>query len=337
MMRLLGVELTRLRKRRAVLVLLLGALVAPLLIAAGVAWSARPVTEVEAQDARDQVAAELASPDFQDMIDECVANPAEWGVPTETAVAKRVCFQQNRPRVDWYLTRPPLRWNDQKINSLLVLSLTTALMMLAASTFIGHDWNSGSMSNQLLFEPRRQRVFWAKALAVMLMALLASALALALFWGVIGTATHIWDIRVPKDAVRSVLTSSGRGMIFVAAASVGAYAITNLFRSTVVTLGLMFVMVVASSVLISLLPIADAERFQLPTNVAAWVNGQASYYRDISEACYAAMDRGQETPAGLDCQPNGLLTLWGAAQYFGVLLLASVGASARSFHRRDVV
>ena len=39
----------------------------------------------------------------------------------------------------------------------------TLLMLLAGTTFAGHDWNTGSMSNQLLFEPRRARVWVAKA------------------------------------------------------------------------------------------------------------------------------------------------------------------------------
>ena len=39
-------------------------------------------------------------------------------------------------------------------------------MLLLGTTFAGHDWNTGSMSNQLLFEPRRERVWLAKALAV---------------------------------------------------------------------------------------------------------------------------------------------------------------------------
>ena len=41
--------------------------------------------------------------------------------------------------------------------------LLAILMMLAGTTFAGHDWASGSVSNQLLFEPRRPRVWAAKA------------------------------------------------------------------------------------------------------------------------------------------------------------------------------
>lgn len=336
MMRLVRVELTRLRKRRAVLVLLLVSLIAPLLIVGGTVWDTRPVSAAETQEARALVAEELASEDFQSMIDQCVAHPGQWGVRAKGDNAKRQCLKQNKPRVDWYLQRSPLRLGEQFSTGLLVLSLATALMMLAATTFIGHDWNSGSMSNQLLFEPRRSRVFWAKSLAVVLMALLASALALSIFWGGLGIAAQVREIQVPDGFVRSVLERSGRGVLFVAAAALGAFAITNLFRSTVVTLGLLFAIVVAASVVVSLLPFPDNERLQISVNLAAWINGDARYYRDISSACWDALDRGQAAPADLDCRQQGLITLWGSVQYFGALLLTAVGLSFWTFHRRDV-
>ena len=39
-------------------------------------------------------------------------------------------------------------------------------MVIAGCTFVGADWASGSMTNQLLFVPRRTRVWLAKAAAV---------------------------------------------------------------------------------------------------------------------------------------------------------------------------
>ena len=62
MIRLVGVELTRLRKRRAVVVLLLLALMAPLIVAAGVAWETRPVSAEETARARELVQRELGVP-----------------------------------------------------------------------------------------------------------------------------------------------------------------------------------------------------------------------------------------------------------------------------------
>ena len=48
-MRLFTVELTRLRWRRAVVILLVGCVVIPALLWAGLAWSTRPVSDAEIQ------------------------------------------------------------------------------------------------------------------------------------------------------------------------------------------------------------------------------------------------------------------------------------------------
>lgn len=334
MIRLVRVELTRLRKRRAVVVLLLVALIAPLLVAALVAWSTRPVSAAETARAREQVQREMSSRSFDRMIEECAAAPRDWGVRAEpdTDDARAQCLEQNRPRVEWYVARPPLRWGDQLATAGMVLSLVTVLMMLAATTFIGHDWSSGSMSNQLLFEPRRLRLFVAKALAVVLLALLASALALALLWGGIGLTAYLRDIDPRGEVVDRIWQSGLRGVVFVAAAALGAFAVTNLFRSTVFTLGAMFAVVVLSSILLVMLPFPDAQRFSLPVNVGAWVGGKATYYREVAQTCFS----GPRPPEGMDCQEYGVVTLWESARYFGSMLVLALGLSAWSFQRRDV-
>ena len=55
-------------------------------------------------------------------------------------------------------------WSDEREqgSGLAVVVVVSLLLVLAGTTFAGHDWNSGSMSNQLLFEPRRARVWVAK-------------------------------------------------------------------------------------------------------------------------------------------------------------------------------
>ena len=54
------------------------------------------------------------------------------------------------------------------------------------------------MSNQLLFEPRRPRVWAAKALAVLVLAgLVAAAVVLAAFWAGAGRLAEPRDITVP--------------------------------------------------------------------------------------------------------------------------------------------
>ena len=61
-MRLLAVELTRLRWRRAVVILLVGCVVIPALLWAGLAWSTRPVSDAEIQQAKEHGRPEQRGP-----------------------------------------------------------------------------------------------------------------------------------------------------------------------------------------------------------------------------------------------------------------------------------
>jgi ABC-2 type transport system permease protein len=54
-MRLMSVELTRLRWRRAVIVLLVACVLVPTLIWVGLAWNTRPVSDSDLRDAQQQV------------------------------------------------------------------------------------------------------------------------------------------------------------------------------------------------------------------------------------------------------------------------------------------
>ena len=61
-------------------------------------------------------------------------------------------------------SRLPRSWTSRTSakGSGLAVVVSHLLLVLVGTTFVGHDWNSGSMSNQLLFEPRRLRVWAAK-------------------------------------------------------------------------------------------------------------------------------------------------------------------------------
>ena len=86
MMRLLGVELTRLRWRRAVVLLLLACLVVPGVIFAATAWNTRPVSGAELAHAQQQVDRMRDEPGHQP------SDPALRAAPGEVRrhVARRV-------------------------------------------------------------------------------------------------------------------------------------------------------------------------------------------------------------------------------------------------------
>ena len=101
--------------------------------------------------------------------------------------------------MEWFVSRSELRLRRERCAGpgLGVVTILMGLLMLVGTTFAGADWNSGSMSNQLLFEPRRARVWLAKGGAVLALALTTSAVLLAAFWGGIALLVRSRGIDVP--------------------------------------------------------------------------------------------------------------------------------------------
>lgn len=325
-MRLYLAELTRLRLRRAVVLLLLACALVTVVVFVGTAWNTRPVSEAELQQAQEQVERELEQPYFRRQLARCERNPDRFGAPSAAA-----CAESMGPRVDWFLSRPQLRMGDALRGSGLgVITVLMGLLMLAGTTFAGADWNSGSMSNQLLFEPRRTRVWLAKAAAVLTMAVVSSAVLLGAFWGAMSLLAASRDITTRPEVADLILASSARAVLVIGAAAVGAYAVTMLFRSTVFTLGAMFAVVVGGAVVIALLGLSEA---WFPNkNLGAVIWDGTRYYLEPPEVCFSS----PSPPEGVNCSEFGRLSLWQGARNLGVLLVATVAASLWSFRRRDV-
>jgi hypothetical protein len=319
-MRLVGVELTRLRWRRAVLILLLLAVVIPAIIAAARVWSTRPVTA-------DEIATVISN-NAQD-IARCEKHPNQYGVPK--AAGEQACTDLI---VSWYTGREKLSLAGERTggSGMGVIAVLTVLLMLAATTFVGHDWNSGSMSNQLLFEPRRGRIWAAKAASVTLLALVVSAVVSTAYWLTIWATVKVRDLPVLDGALSDALGYGWRGAAFATAAALGGYALTMLFRSTVATIGVLFGVAVAGGIVIAALAIG--EQWQPQKNVAAIVKDGTTYYVDVPQSCYAP-GRGPAT-ADDECDPSRELTLAHGTAYYGAALVLTMGASVVSFRRRDV-
>ena len=68
------------------------------------------------------------------------------------------------PNRDDYLPREELDLRGTlKGNGMGVAILVIGLLIIAGSTFAGADWSSGSIRNQVLFEPRRSRSMRGRA------------------------------------------------------------------------------------------------------------------------------------------------------------------------------
>lgn len=326
MIRLVEVELTRLRWRRAVKILLIACLAVPVIVFVVTAWTTRPVSAADLEQAQEMVERERAQPYFQRDLARCENRPQRWGVEDASQ-----CEEMMGPQVNWFLDRPQLDLAEAHRNQgLAVIVFLSGLLMLSATTFVGADWNSGSMSNQLLFEPRRIRIWLAKALAVMTTAAVAMGVVLAAFWAGMSLLAGSRDIQTAAVVVDRIQGSSVRAVIFVAAAALGAYAVTMLFRSTVFTLGALFAVVVVSSIVLAALGLS--ERWMPHTNVAAVILDGASYYREVPDECFM----GRRPPEGLDCRQTGRVDLSQAALYLGSFLAVAVALSLATFRRRDV-
>lgn len=317
-MRQLRVELTRLRWRRAVVVLLLLALAIPALIGASRIWSTRPVSEAEI--------AQLVRTNAEEL-QRCVERPRQFGLPR--SADEQQCTDRI---VEWYAGRSPLRLAEEQVGSGLgVVAVLTMLLMLLGTTFAGHDWATGSMSNQLLFEARRGRVWSAKAAAVTLVSLVTATVVSTAYWLVLYGVARLRDLPLREDALLDSLAYGLRGAGFAAAAALGGYALTMLFRSTVATIGVLFAVTVAGGIVLAALDVSD--RWQPAANLAAIVNNGTTYWVPVPESCWSG---GEEPQPGSECDPEAHLSLGHGVGYYGTALVLVGAASVLTFRRRDV-
>lgn len=332
MRRLLGVELTRLRLRRAVLLLLVAAFVIPLLIGLSAWWNTRPPSAEEQQRVDAQVATERQQPYVQKELRRCLAEPERYGVDPEADVSA-TCELNVLPQPEWfgYYQELDLVGERQQGSGLGVVVVVTLLLILAGTTFAGADWNSGSMSNQLLFEPRRIRVWTAKALAVTGLAAVIGVVVLSGYWLALYAVARSRDLRVADGVLLDCLQMGWRGAGVAAAAALGGYALTMLFRSTVATLGVLFAVSLAGGLLIAATGVADSGRWQPQNNFTAIVLNGTDYYAEVPEDCFV-----RNPPSGLDCDETRTLSAKSGSLYSGALLLIAGVPSLLLFRRRDV-
>ena len=322
-MRLLGVELSRYRSRQAiVLLVLLGAAMA--IVLAGVtAWDTRPLTDRDRTEAAAQADLESQRPALRREVQACERDPLSYLGPDASAAE---CADALVPSAESYYPRQALDLgsvlNDYGVHLAVVL---IGLLLVAASTFVGADWASGSMVNQVLFEPRRVRLWTAKAGAVALSSAAVALVVLGGFWLALWLVARARGIDVPDRDVQQVLWHLLRAAVLAAAGAVGAMALTMAFRHTVATLALLFVIAVGGEIAVNLLPVDGAGRWSVGNNVFGWLDPRHRYF-DASIDCVP----------GERCRVIETMTHLEAGLYLGVLLVIAVVVSVLWFRRRDV-
>lgn len=321
---LLLVELTRLRWRRAVVVLLIACLVVPIAIWVATAWSTRPFSDADIAEAERQVEYETSQGWVKDEIARCEEDPEMYGGGPDVD-----CAEMITPRVENYLYRQQLDVGVVLDNqAVAVVALLAILTLVLGTTFVGHDWNTGSISNQLLFEPRRRRVWASKALAVLVTGLVVGGLVLLAFWGATAALAAERDVAVTAAQWADVRATAARGVVLVALAGLLGYALTMLFRSTVATLGVGLGVVAGGSLGILALVGEGGMRWLLPSNALAVLNDGYDFYV-WSPAC----DGGYESGAA-SCLRT--ISLADGSLYLGVVLVVVVALSLWTFDSRDL-
>lgn len=318
-MRGVVVELSRFRSRRAVAAILVAMLGISALVMAAVVYETRPLDAAERDRAEQRF--ERESADALPQIEACREDPEEFfGGPVPPEECETL-----GPQIEWFAARPSLDMAEaaEATGPGIAVALA-ALAILVGATFAGADWGSGSMTNQLLFRPRRLRLWWSKAVAVVVGSVVAAAASLAVFWGCLLAVAQARSVPVGDAVWREILLGSGRGLLLVAAGALGGYALTMWLRRTGGTIGLMFGFTLVTELMVSVLPIDRVSQWSVLNNLAAWASGGTEVYDD--SGCVPTAP----------CDPVYTLTFEHAAAVLGGLLLAALVVSLIAFRRRDV-
>jgi len=323
MSRLLRVELARYRSRRIIALLLLLAALLAALVAFKSAWDTRPITRQEAATARANAEMEPQNGDVKQELDACLANPEQY---LGTGTTAEDCRENFTGSPSNYLPRKQLDLDGTvKGNGLGVAIAVAGLLVIAAAVFAGSDWASGSIVTQLLFEPRRSRVWVAKAIAVTVASGAVALVTIGGFWLALYLVAA--DRGAPHGS--AVVSDVGwhvlRAVLFATGAALGAFALTMLFRHSVATLALLFTYAVGGELFAILLPVDNLGRWTLGNNVYGWLETQMRYFDPSAPCARLGNCNGLEHIGHLQ-----------GGVYLLVLLLVAVLASLVTFRRRDV-
>jgi ABC-2 type transport system permease protein len=327
--RLLLVELARFRSRRAIMLLGALAVLVAIVLAGVTTYQTRPLTASDRADAAAQ--ADLNSRDslLQGEVKDCKSNPEAFLGPNATAAE---CDTTIVPSAADYYPRKALDlgtvlshqnlFNSSGFGLALIL---VGLMIIAGCTFAGADWGSGSITNQLIFESRRTRLWLAKAGAVVLGSGAIAVVTLGGFWLALWLVAGARGIDVSSAEAGHVVWHVVRAVALTTGAALGGFALTMIFRHTVATLALLFVYSVGGEIAVGLLPVEGAGRFSVGNNVFGWLATRQRYFDST-----------------IDCSPSErcsniqTMTHLESGLFLGVLLVVAVAVSLLWFRRKDV-
>ncbi|MBV9832214.1 MAG: hypothetical protein JOZ82_11530 [Marmoricola sp.] len=329
MRRLVRVELTRFRSRRAIVLLALAAVLVSVALAILTAYQTRPLTAADRADAAAQ--ADLASRGsvMQDDLAECIKDPPAYLGTNATA---RECRAALVTDVSSFYPRHALDLSTvldghrlTRATGFTLALVLACLMIIVGCTFAGADWASGSVTGQLLFESRRVRLWLAKGIAVVIGSTLVSLVCIGGFWAALWLVAGSRGIDVSSTVGSNVVWHVVRAVLLCAGAALGGFALTMIFRNTVATLALLFVYAVGGEIVIGLLPFQGSGRFSVANNVFGWLAPHSTYFDPSIDCDPSTSCTGVQTMTHLE-----------AGLFLGVLVVLAVAVSLARFRRADV-
>lgn len=321
MISLVRVELTRYRSRRVILLLLAAIAVVTALVAFKSAYDTRPPSASERATAQATAESEAGRSDIRNDVASCEDDPTQYLGPGTTV---QECKDALVPAGKSYFRAPLDLTGTLKGNGSGVAILVVGLLIIAGSTFAGGDWASGSIRNQVLFEPRRSRVWGAKAIAVSLASGLVALVVLGGFWLSLFLVAADRGLPHGSGVVDDVGWHLLRAVAMAVGAGLGAFALTTIFRHSVATISLLFAYAVGGELLVLLIPVDGIARWSLGNNAFGWLETRLEFI-DPTARCDDLGGCGSEHISHLD-----------AGLYLLALLLVACVASWASFRRRDL-
>lgn len=272
----------------------------------------------------------------QDMTKQCEAAKARGEDITKNFPPD--CGKESPPtpemfQAEWHLP-PEFVFRDDFGPYLAVLAGVMALFaFIIGASYVGAEWTSGGMSNLLLWRPRRLTVLGTK-LAVLLTAVLASAVPLAALWTAAFWLIGKYDGRtgnVTSGAWQSYAITGARGVTLALAVAAAGFALASIGRHTAMALGaavgIGVIVEVGARIGLGVAKVDFGERFLLSTYTISWLLKKWTLVN--WESC--VLDRTGQ------CQPAEYVVTWQqSAVVLGLGTVLLVGTALWTMRNRDI-
>jgi ABC-2 type transport system permease protein len=320
---LIRVELTRYRSRQIIVLLLAVAALLAAYVAFQSAYDTRGLSSTEIGTAQARAEQDANRSDVKKDIANCEKDPTQYLGPGTTV---QQCKDSLTSASNSFLPRAPLSLiGTVKGNGSGIALLVIGLLIIAGSTFAGADWASGAIRNQVIFEPRRSRLWAAKAIAVAVSSGAAAFVVLGGFWLTLYLVAVDRGVPHGSDIVGDVAWHLLRVVLLAMGAGLGAYALTMIFRNSAATLAVLFTYAIGGEILVYLLPLDGIARWSLGNNIFGWLETRLEFF-DPTTLCVKVGN----------CSGPEHISHLHAGLYLLVLLVVACVGSWATFRRRDL-